>query len=96
MENSKNFIVLNNALDFYSMTSRKIIININHIVSIKLVYTKYNKINLSYYIINLINGRNIYVNQMIGTILGLFNIVYIKNEDYEKVDSLTYINMLKI
>ena len=95
MSQNKQLLVLNNAMDskidvfispFNLQPSYQIAINITYIVSIKLKYTKYDKINLSYYVITLISGKKIYVNQWNAKPIGLFSYSCERNaDDYETV-----------
>ncbi len=68
-------------------TGRLYSVNVNNINSIKLEYTKHDKINISYFVINLINKEKIYVNKYIAIRSGLFSLSYSENKDYEVVDT---------
>ena len=91
------FLLLQNGMDkkidIYAtsinlkQTGRLIAINVNNISSIKLKYTKYDKINNKYFVINLINKEKIYVNEFIAVPTGLLRIDYTRNADYEVVDT---------
>ena len=96
MSQPNQLLLLNNAMDYiidvYFMTlklknSRRVAINISNISYIKLGYTIYDKVNLSYYEISMINGEKYYVNKMNALRLGLFNVSYTINEDYVKVET---------
>ena len=100
MAQHKQFLVLKNAMDCaidinimalkLKKTGRRVTINTNNIVSIKLDYTKYDKTNLKYYIITLITGEKIYINEKNAFPMSLFEVIYSENEDYEKVNNFTY------
>jgi hypothetical protein len=64
---------------------RKSIININNITSVTLDHTLNDTINLYYYKITMVNNQIFYVNQYNAFPVGLFNISYELNEDFEKV-----------
>lgn len=68
-------------------TGRLIYINVNNISTIKLKYTKYDKVNLGYFLITLVNGKKIYVNKYTCIRTGLFTSCYDVNKDYELVDT---------
>lgn len=100
MSQPKQLLVLKNVMDHkidihittlqLKKTGRRVAINTSHIISIKLEYTKYDKENLSYYVITLINGEQIYVNKMNALQMGLFEAAYTINEDYEVINTLMY------
>jgi hypothetical protein len=100
MKSHHELLILQNAMDCkvdiyitnFNIKPRpkRVAININQIVSIHHDYTKYDKINTKYFVINLINGEKIYVNEMNHYPTGLFETLYSKNKDYEVVDTFIY------
>lgn len=96
------FLVLNNAMSsklgtfifgyikIVFQTYTHVIINTNHIVSVKKYIRKYDKLSSMYYIIMLTNGEKIYVNDNVIQPNGFLSVHSNANPDFYNVSQLVY------
>ena len=88
LKNAMNSKIDVNIIMPIKLMKSNITINQNNIVKIKHKYSKYDKINLNYFVITLSNNDKIYVNSWIVEPTGLFSGFYSKNDDYDIIKTL--------